>query len=75
VVRISDKNEGQGWNVAEIARVPDAASFRAGEVRLRVADLDNNGASDLYLSPVEPGAAKSAVGALIWLGNEKGESP
>src|SRR5439155_19174621 len=73
VVRISDQNEGQSWSVAEIARVPDGTNFRSGEVRLRVADLDNNGASDLYLSSVEPGAAKSAAGALIWLGNEKGE--
>jgi len=73
VVRISDRNDGQGWNVAEIVKVPNAADFRAGDVRLRVADLDNNGASDLYLSSVEPGTAKSVVGPLIWLGNEKGE--
>ena len=58
--------------MAEIARVPNAADYLAGEVRLRVADLDNNGAVDLYLAPVAV-AAKTAGGALIWLGNEKGE--
>ncbi len=73
ILRISDKNEGQGWDVAEIARVPDATGFLAGEVRLRVADLDNNGAIDLYLTPVAPATSKSAAGALIWLGNGKGE--
>src|SRR4029453_11834607 len=73
IVRISDKNEGQSWEVAEIARVPNAASLRAGEVRLRVANLDNNGAIDLYLAPVETAAAKDAPGALTWLGNEKSE--
>jgi Flp pilus assembly protein TadD len=73
VVRISDKNEGQAWDVIEIARVPNPADHLAREVRLRVADLDNNGALDLYLAPVAPVAAKSAAGALVWLGNEKSE--
>jgi hypothetical protein len=73
IVRISDNNEGQAWDVIEIARVPNAADYLAREVRLRVADLDNNGALDLYLAPVAPAAAKSAAGALVWLGNEKSE--
>jgi Tfp pilus assembly protein PilF len=73
LIRISDKNEGQGWDTAEIARVPDAAEYLASEVRLHVADLDNNGAIDLYLAPVtaEPGKAKK--GALVWLGDDKGQ--
>jgi len=69
--RISDKNEGQSWNTAEIARVPDAANYLAGEVRLRVADLDNNGALDLFLSPMSQVAGKRTGGALIWLGDEQ----
>ena len=71
IVRISDKDEGQGWDVVEIAKVPDPNDRLAGEVRLRVADLDNNGAIDLYLAPVAPG--KGTSGALIWLGNDQGE--
>jgi Flp pilus assembly protein TadD len=70
ILRISDKNEGQSWDTAEIARVPNAANNLAGEVRLHVADLDNNGALDLFLAPTKP--APGASGALIWLGDDKG---
>jgi tetratricopeptide (TPR) repeat protein len=70
IVRISDKNEGASWDMAEIARVPDAANKLAGEVRLHVADLDNNGALDLFLASTKP--ASGATGALIWLGNDQG---
>ena len=69
IVRISDKNDGQSWDTAEIARVPDAARNLAAEVRLRVADLDNNGALDLLLCPT---SMSGATGALIWLGDDKG---
>jgi len=72
IIRISDKNDRQSWATAEIARVPDTAKNLAGEMRLHVADLDNNGALDLFLAPTrnEPGAGAS--GALIWLGDDKG---
>jgi len=72
IVRVTGKDEGQGWDTAEIARVPDPASYLAIEVRLHVADLDNNGAIDLVLAPVAVAAASTAKGALIWLGDEKG---
>jgi tetratricopeptide (TPR) repeat protein len=68
ILRISDKNEGESWETAEIARVPDVANNLASDVRLQVADLDNNGALDLILS-ITSGAGK---GALIWLGGENG---
>ena len=71
IVRISDKNEGQSWETAEIARVPNPGNDLAGDVRLRVADLDNNGALDLLLSPTRP-AAENTSGALIWLGDAHG---
>ncbi len=70
IVRISDKNEGASWDMAEIARVPDAANNLAGEVRLHVADLDNNGALDLFLASTKP--ASGVTGPLIWLGNDQG---
>jgi len=69
IVRISDKNEGQSWETVEIARVPDAAKYLVGEVTLRVADLDNNGALDLLLSPTAEVDGKSQSGTLIWLGD------
>ena len=72
IVRISPKDEG-GWDIGEIARVPNANNYVASDVRLRVADLDNNGALDLLLSPVAPVPANSTVGSLVWLGDEQGK--
>jgi FG-GAP-like repeat/ASPIC and UnbV len=71
IIRISDKNEGQSWETAEIAKVPNPSSYLAGEVRLHVADLDNNGALDLFLSPTTqtPGGAAET---LVWLGDANG---
>src|SRR5262249_3267785 len=42
VARVSF-SEGKGWSATEIARVPNAAQTRTGDIRLLVADLDNNG--------------------------------
>ena len=72
ILRISDKDDGQKWETAEIGRVPYAAVFLAGEVRLHVADLDNNGAVDLFLSQVAP-VAGSSGGALVWLSDGNGK--
>jgi tetratricopeptide (TPR) repeat protein len=65
-VSFSEKN---GWSVAPLVQVPNPAVSLAGEVRLQVADLDNNGAMDLVLSPVGPAGGQSAVAPLIWLGD------
>ncbi|MEQ1807842.1 MAG: CRTAC1 family protein, partial [Burkholderiaceae bacterium] len=43
-----------------------ACGMREGEVRLRVADLDNNGAADIVLMRVHADAAQP-VGAAVWL--------
>ncbi|MGA8430529.1 MAG: FG-GAP-like repeat-containing protein [Candidatus Sulfotelmatobacter sp.] len=72
IIRISDKNEGESWDIAEIARVPDVNNL-AGDLRLQVADLDNNGALDLILSPASLLSAKSSNGTLVWLGDEQGK--
>ena len=72
ILRISDKNEGQSWGTDEIARVPNPGSYLAGDVRLHVADLDNNGAFDLILSPTAPAAGGNNPGAMIWLGDVTG---
>lgn len=69
IVRISAKNSGQNWDVAQIATVPNASQFLSTEVRLYVADLDNNGALDLVLAHVSPGTG--AGGALVWLGGDQ----
>jgi tetratricopeptide (TPR) repeat protein len=66
IVRLSNINDA--WDAGEIAQVPNTADTLAGEVRLRTADLDNNGAFDLVLANV--GGARSANGATIWLADE-----
>jgi tetratricopeptide (TPR) repeat protein len=72
IVRISDKNEGESWETAQIATVPDASNSLAGDVRLQVADLDNNGALDLILSTTSPAQVNAPNRLWIWLGNDKG---
>jgi len=72
ISRLSRADSGYGWETAEIATVPDAAANLAGEVRIRTADIDNNGAIDLLLAQVAPSANRSA-GALIWLANPSGK--
>jgi tetratricopeptide (TPR) repeat protein len=56
------------WATAKIADVPDAANRLSSDVRLRVADLDNNGAFDLLLASVS-----SAKTPLILLQGEGGK--
>jgi len=68
IIRISAKGDSQNWDVAQIATVPNAAQFLNAEVRLFVADLDNNGALDLVLSRTSPSG--DASGALVWLGSD-----
>jgi tetratricopeptide (TPR) repeat protein len=65
-VSFSDKN---GWKVAPVVQIPNPATNLAGEVRLEVADLDNNGALDLIVSPVTSTTGQPAMAPLIWLGN------
>ena len=60
IVRISDRNGGEAWETARIG-----AFHLPGEVRLLVADLDNNGALDLIVAPLSGGAH-------IWLGEANG---
>jgi hypothetical protein len=62
VRRLSDKN-GEGWDATEIARATDR-NLMAGNARVRIADLDNNGALDLLLL--------GDKGTAIWLGDSQG---
>lgn len=71
IVRIS--NEDGSWKMAVIATVPNAATYLRDNVRLHIADLDNNGALDLLLARVTTSAASTDTGgALIWLGDARG---
>jgi tetratricopeptide (TPR) repeat protein len=69
-------NADGNWSSSEIAQVPNAAQNLRGELRLRTADLDNNGAFDLLLARVDKTASSSpgsSPGALIWLADDKGQ--
>jgi tetratricopeptide (TPR) repeat protein len=68
----SEKSDGSDWDSTVLAQVPDTASNLAGEVRLRVADLDNNGAFDLWLARTSAQAGTNA-GALVWLADQNGK--
>ena len=72
LIRISDKDEGESWDISEIGRITDVDEYLTAEVRLHVDDLDNNGAADIYLAPVATAQGKPGYGALIWLGDENG---
>jgi hypothetical protein len=72
ILRMAENPGGSGWEIKEVARVPDAAGFLAGGVRLHAEDLDNNGAIDLMLGRVGLGGSAESAGALVWLGDEKG---
>jgi tetratricopeptide (TPR) repeat protein len=65
-------SEKAGWITTTLLQVPNPAETLAGEVRLQVADLDNNGALDLILSRVAP-AGSSTTPPLIWLGDVTGK--
>lgn len=73
IIRISDKDEGQHWETAEIARLNNALNHLEGEFRLRVADVDNNGGNDLLLTTGISRAAGNVTGALVWLSDEQGK--
>jgi Tfp pilus assembly protein PilF len=62
-------SETNGWSVTPLVQIPNPAANLAGEVRLEVADLDNNGALDLILSPVTSPNGKPSGAPLIWLGD------
>jgi tetratricopeptide (TPR) repeat protein len=62
-------SEKSGWSVTPLVQIPNPNAILAGEVRLQIADLDNNGAMDLILSSVGPLAGQNSNSPLIWLGD------
>ena len=58
IVRLSDKDHGAGWDVAEVAKVENISNE---PLALRIADLDNNGGLDLV------------VGSSVLLSDENGK--
>jgi Tfp pilus assembly protein PilF len=69
VARLSSAKRGQSWTSIDIATVPNPAINLASEVRLRAADIDNNGAIDLLLAQILPSSTRN-TGGLIWLADQ-----
>jgi len=53
ILSLNLPEESELWKVAKLADVPDAAHQLSGDARLRVADIDNNGALDLILTSAQ----------------------
>jgi hypothetical protein len=64
LVRLSDRNKGESWDIAELTRLKDKLPGEVGRVRLLAIDLDNNGAVDLVL--------RTRAGGVAWLADGKG---
>ena len=71
--RLSDKNDGQDWEMAEVARLQSEINMEA-EFRLFAADIDNNGSIDLVLSAAPlspiPNPPPSPSKVFVWLSDQ-----
>ncbi len=67
ILSLSYNDNSQTWADHQLAQMTRPVE---GEVRLRAADIDNNGAVDLLVLPVAAGA--NSRGAEIWLQDEAG---
>jgi tetratricopeptide (TPR) repeat protein len=66
IVRLSDREKGSLWKVGPVVRGPALpAESEPGAVVLLVADLDNNGGSDLVVS--------TALDTHVWLSDQAGK--
>ncbi|HEY3041795.1 MAG TPA: FG-GAP-like repeat-containing protein [Pyrinomonadaceae bacterium] len=71
IIRISDKNEGQAWEIAQIASFDKNSLYTHRDFYLHVIDLDNNGGNDLLLTFSESPFGKNAPGAIGWLSDKE----
>jgi thioredoxin-like negative regulator of GroEL len=67
ILSLSYDDSSAKWTEHALAQIGGPVT---NEVRLRAADVDNNGAVDLLVLPVRPGG--NANGARIWLQDEAG---
>jgi len=68
VMRLSDKAEGQGWDVAAIVRSDTGVYLSEWNPHLLVQDIDNNGAVDLLIAFIPINKAKAGY-TTTWLGD------
>ncbi len=67
ILSLSYNDNGRTWTEHQLAQMTGPVT---GKVRLRAADIDNNGAVDLLVVPITAGT--SARGADVWLQDEAG---
>jgi cytochrome c-type biogenesis protein CcmH/NrfG len=72
IQRLSDKDEGHDWEIAEIARRPDLPGSDHQSFRLLTADMDNNGSLDLVVTMSSLIDTK-ANGCIVWLSDQSGK--
>ncbi|HET6861652.1 MAG TPA: FG-GAP-like repeat-containing protein, partial [Pyrinomonadaceae bacterium] len=70
IIRLSDKNEGAAWDSETLANLSDAKVPFGTEIRLRIADVDNNGGLDLLVA--SPSEINKTLNCAIFLSDEKG---
>jgi len=68
IIRISDKNEGGDWETETLANLQDAKVPFGNELRLRIADLDNNGGLDLLVA--SPSEIRKTLNGALFLSDE-----
>jgi tetratricopeptide (TPR) repeat protein len=79
IQRLSDKMEGREWEVAEVARLPNARDLMMiGRFSFFIADVDNNGSNDLMLSgkwfsTTEINCHDGCPFSYLWLGDQNGK--
>jgi tetratricopeptide (TPR) repeat protein len=71
IVRLSDKNEGQDWDYEALGNVEDPRLYLGSEIRIQVADLDNNGGLDLLIGTTS--APGKSNGGAVWFSDENGK--
>jgi Tfp pilus assembly protein PilF len=69
ILALSYDESTETWTPHQLAQMKSPI---VGEVRLRAADVDNNGAVDLLVMPVRPAVDAASGGAWVWLQHEAG---
>lgn len=64
LVRLSDKDKGRSWDLAELTKPEEGLTLSPGNVLLQAIDLDSNGTIDVVL--------RTATGGVAWLADGYG---
>jgi len=68
IIRLSDKDEGAAWDTGTLANLQDTGVPFGNELRLRIADVDNNGGLDLLVA--SPSEIAKSLNCALFLSDE-----